>query len=106
MLRKLISKIRQTFTKDVKRPETKPVHKSSRPIPKGGDHRHERRGGGHPPRPTGPARHQGQAAPRPAGAPQPPPAPPPPHAAQPVPPGPPQGPALTALRLHHPPPSS
>src|SRR5258708_17226635 len=103
MLRKLISKIRQTFTKDVKRPETKPVHKSSRPIPKGGDHRHERRGGGHPPRPTGPARHQGQAAPRPAVAPKPPPAPPPLHAPQPFPPVPKMGTTLTAPRPNDPP---
>jgi ATP-dependent RNA helicase RhlE len=59
MLRKLISKIRQTFTADAKRPETKPTHKSSRPAPKSGPQRHEKRGG-HAPR---------QTAPRPAPAP-------------------------------------
>jgi ATP-dependent RNA helicase RhlE len=100
MLRKLISKIRQTFTKDVKRPETKPVHKSSRPIPKGGDHRHERRGGGHPPRPTGPARHQGQAAPRPVVAPKPAPAPRTVHAPKPLPEVPKMDTAFTALGLN------
>jgi ATP-dependent RNA helicase RhlE len=53
MLRKLISKIRQTFKADAKRPETKPAHKSARPAAKSGHPRHEKRGG-HAPRQTAP----------------------------------------------------
>ena len=100
MLRKLISKIRQTFTKDVKRPETKLVHKSNRPAPKGGDYRPERRGGGHPPRPAAPARQQGQTAPRPAVAPRPAPAPRTVHAPKPLPEVPKMDTAFTALGLN------
>src|SRR5258708_28469341 len=59
MLRKLISKIRQTFTADAKRPETKPAHhKSGRPAPKGAQPRQDKRGG-HAPRSEAPP----QAAP-------------------------------------------
>ena len=58
MLRKFISKIRQTFSKDDQRPETKPAHKPSKPIaPRGGQHRHEKPGAAHPVRPAAPARH-------------------------------------------------
>jgi len=69
MLRKFISKIRQTFTKDAKRPETKPAHKSVKPAaPKASEPRYERRAGGPAPRPAaGPARqsaHPGHAAAR------------------------------------------
>ena len=53
MLRKLISKIRQTFNKDTKRPETKPAHKTARPAPKTAHPRHEPRGG-HAPRSAAP----------------------------------------------------
>ncbi len=55
MLRKLISKIRQSFTKDQKSPANKPAHKSVKPAPKSGEHRHERHSGG-PTHKTGPAR--------------------------------------------------
>ena len=64
MLRKLISKIRQSFTKDTKRPETKPAHKSVRPAPKASEQRHDRhdrRPGGHSSRPAGPVRHPAPA---------------------------------------------
>ena len=57
MLRKLISKIRQSFTKEEKRPDPKPAHKSGKPTPKPGEYRHERRGGGHTPKPAGSGRH-------------------------------------------------
>ncbi len=49
MLRKLISKIRQTFTATDKRADAKTGHKTSRPAAKSGSHRHEKRPG-HPPR--------------------------------------------------------
>ncbi len=57
MLRKLISKIRQSFTKDAKHPETKPAHKPVKPVHKGGEQRYEKRGPSHAPKPAGPARH-------------------------------------------------
>ena len=41
MLRKLFTKIRQSFSEDAKHPETKPAAKSGRPPPKGGEHRHD-----------------------------------------------------------------
>ena len=55
MLRKLISKIRQTFSGDAKRSETKTGHKPGRPASKSAPQRHEKRGGhapreGHAPR--------------------------------------------------------
>ncbi|MSU19006.1 MAG: DEAD/DEAH box helicase, partial [Lacunisphaera sp.] len=56
MLRKLISKIRQTFVKDDQRSETKPAHKSGRPVPKSGEHRHDKRPTAHPARSIGSAR--------------------------------------------------
>jgi ATP-dependent RNA helicase RhlE len=62
MLRKFISKIRQTFTKDDKRPETKPAHKSGKPISKSAEHRHERRPGVPAPRPASPTRHAPSSA--------------------------------------------
>ena len=43
MLRKLITKIRQTFSATDKRADTKSGHKSSRPAPKAGSHRHDKR---------------------------------------------------------------
>src|SRR5262245_44563691 len=61
MLRKLISKIRQTFSGDAKRSETKTGHKSGRPASKSASHRHEKRAGhaprqeGHAPKHTAPA---------------------------------------------------
>ena len=71
MLRKLISKIRQSFKPDAKPPETKPAHKSGRPAPRAGEHRQEHRPerrGGHAPRPAGPARPQSSLPPRAAPA--------------------------------------
>jgi ATP-dependent RNA helicase RhlE len=56
MLRKLISKIRQTFAKDDQRSETKPAHKSGRPAPKSGEHRHDKRPTAHPARSSSPTR--------------------------------------------------
>lgn len=75
MLRKLISKIRQSFTKDQKSPANKPAHKTGKPASKSGEHRHERRSGGHGHK-SGPARQPSHApahakhppAPRPAPA--------------------------------------
>ena len=62
MLRKLISKIRQSFTKEAKRPDTKPAHhKSGKPAPKTVEYRHERRGGGHSPKTAGQGRHSAPA---------------------------------------------
>ena len=70
MLRKLISKIRQTFTKDEKRPDLKPAHKPGRPASKGGQYRQDRPVAAHTPRPAGPARQPApkhfQAKPAPA----------------------------------------
>ncbi|MBI2497216.1 MAG: DEAD/DEAH box helicase, partial [Opitutae bacterium] len=73
MLRKLISKIRSSFTKDPKHSETKPAQKSNRPAGKGGEQRHERhdrRDGGRSQssRPAGPARHQAPAHAQPRAA--------------------------------------
>ena len=62
MLRKLISKIRQSFTKGEKHSETKPAHKSGKPAPKSGDHRHhERRPTSQAPKSAGPGRHPAPA---------------------------------------------
>ena len=73
MLRKLISKIRQSFSKDAKHqhPEVKPVHKSSKPAPRNGPQRHERRGGGQAPRPGDAHRHPAHFQPKPTHAPRP-----------------------------------
>jgi ATP-dependent RNA helicase RhlE len=70
MLRKLISKIRQSFTKDEKRPEAKPAHKSGKSSPKTGDHRHEKRHTTHAPKAASPVRHtsHSHAHPKPAPA--------------------------------------
>ncbi len=94
MLRKLISKIRQTFNRDAKRPETKPVHKSVRPALKSGHPRHEKRGG-HAPRSDAP-RHPApaHAAARPAAHP-----PRTAHIAKPLPEVPKMDTAFTALGL-------
>ena len=94
MLRKLISKIRQTFVKDTKRLETKPAHKSTRPGPKGGDQRREIRGGGYQ------ARSQSHSAPRPAVAPKPTQTPRVVHAPKPLPEVPKMDTAFTALGLN------
>jgi ATP-dependent RNA helicase RhlE len=107
MLRKLISKIRSSFTKDPKHPESKPAHKSTRPAAKGGEPRHERSdrsggGRGQSHRPAGPTRHPApahvqsrSAAPaRPAA-----PAPRPVHAPKPLPEVPKMDTTFTALGL-------
>jgi ATP-dependent RNA helicase RhlE len=70
MLRKLISKIRQSFTKDEKRSETKPAHKPAKPAPKGGEHRHEKRAAPAP-RQQAPARYNPPSHAKPAHAPRP-----------------------------------
>ena len=68
MLRKLISKIRQSFAKDEKHPDPKPAHKSGKPAPKSGEYRPERRGGGHALKPSGQGRHPapGHGQPKPS----------------------------------------
>ena len=104
MLRKLISKIRQSFTKDVKHPETKPAHKSVRPAPKGSEPRHERpdrHGSGHQShRPAAAAPRPAHPAPRPAAAPKPAHAPRAAHPPKPLPEVPKMDTAFTALGLN------
>jgi len=104
MLRKLISKIRQSFTKDAKRPEAKPAHKSVKPASKGGDHAHDRRTSGHTHKAGGPPRHgahaPAQAKPAPVAAARPAAHAPRAHPAKPLPEVPKMDTAFTALGLN------
>jgi len=68
MLRKLISKIRHSFGKDKKSPESKPAHKSDKPAARGGVHRQPKTTAGHHPKPA-PARRHSPAPARPKPAP-------------------------------------
>ena len=88
MLRKLFTKIRQSFKKADKKSDAKPATKHGKPAPKTGQPHAERRDGGRPPRSSGAPRAQGHAHPahsRPAPSSRPAPAPraaPAPHVAR------------------------
>ena len=62
MLRKLFTKIRQSFKKADKKSDAKPATKPGKPAPKTGQPHAERRDGGRPPRSQGAPRAQGHGS--------------------------------------------